>query len=137
MINNCIALIAAILLYISILSSLSSKKTAWVFNAFIRGFFLSLFFLVLSVTSEIFRSGFNFMPKFLSPFSNITFLLGVVFFMLGMKSTANYITTFGRLDKEIELQNTKVCHNCGETVNKIAKVCHYCGYEFPEENTPT
>jgi hypothetical protein len=136
-INNCIALIAAILLYISILSSLSSKKTAWVFNAFIRGFFISLFFLVLSVTSEIFTTGFNFIPKILGPFSNISFLLGVVFFILGMKSTANYITTFERLEKEIELQNTKVCPNCGETVNKIAKACHFCGHRFKSKKKTT
>ena len=137
MINNCIALIAAILLYISILSSLSSKKTAWVFNAFLRGFFLSLFFLVLSVTLEILKVGFNLKPEFFGPLSNISFLLGVVFFILGMKSTANYIATFERLEKEIERQNTKVCPNCGETVNKIAKVCHYCGYRFKGKKKTT
>jgi len=123
LINNCIVLIAAILLYISIyLSSLSSKKTVWFFNAFLRGFFISLFPLALSVTSEIFKIGFNFKPEF---------------FILGMKSTANYITTFERLEKEIERQNTKVCPNCGETVNKIAKVCHYCGYKFKSKKKNT
>jgi predicted amidophosphoribosyltransferase len=54
-----------------------------------------------------------------------------------MKSTANYITTFERLEKEIELQNTKVCPNCGETVNKIAKACHFCGYRFKRKKKTT
>jgi len=136
-INNCIALIAAILLYISILSSLSSKKTAWVFNAFIRGFFISLFLLALSVISEVFKVGFSFKPNFFGPLSNISFLLGVIFFLLGMKSTANYIATFERLEKEIEIQNTKTCSDCGETVNKIAKVCRYCGHRFKGKKKTT
>jgi len=41
------------------------------------------------------------------------------------------------IEEEIEIQNTKTCPDCGETVNKIAKVCRYCGHRFKGKKKPT
>jgi len=158
-----IALITAILIYISILSMLSGEKKVRHFGTFIKGFAFSLSFLILTIVLNVLKNNYAFIIKFPS-FSffglltipnftipdNIIFLLGVSFFALGMLTTTYYILGYHkqyekekerfeivkRTIEEIKKQKTKICPTCGETVNKIAKVCRYCGYRFKGKKKP-
>ena len=35
--------------------------------------------------------------------------------------------------RRVELENSKTCPMCAESVKKAAKICRYCGHEFDEE----
>ena len=34
--------------------------------------------------------------------------------------------------EQVELENSKTCPKCAESIKKAAKVCRYCGHEFEE-----
>jgi len=154
-ISDCISLITAFLLYVSILTAFYRERSARHLFAFVKSFLWFSVFITITVFLEVLKNGYGIWPNPLGFISNGVFLLGFVYFFLGIRNSATYLKSYHeemeklaetqevmkRHDNEIKeaqkRQNTKVCPNCGETVNKIAKVCRYCGYRFKGKKKPT
>lgn len=144
MIGYSISLITAILIYISILSALSSNRISENLSFLMGSFILPLVCFILTIILEVLKTGYGLLPKILGYTSNGIFLVGVATFLLGLKDSSNYFrdSQYDRerleeAEEEFNKEKTKACPNCGETVNEIVKVCHYCGHQFKGKKKTT
>jgi len=156
-IDSSTTLITAILLFVSILSAFTPKNKVETFKRFVGFFVFPLILFALTLILEVLISSApkinwikNIVEKipWVSLSSNFCFIFGVFFLiLLGVLNTSFYLNNLSddykkqeeikTIREEIKKGNTKVCPNCGETVNKIAKVCHYCGHRFKSKKKTT